>query len=54
MAPPNKVLQLTWHSAFQSGFGSILASTFGVSEIVGALRHVAERPIRSTARVRVR
>ncbi len=39
-------LQLTWHSAFQPGSGSILASTLGASAAVGALCHGAERPFR--------
>jgi hypothetical protein len=45
-APPNKALQLPWHSAFQSGSGSILASTLGASATSGGLCHAAERPIR--------
>ncbi len=48
-ALPNKALQLTWHSPFQSNFGSILASTLGASATVGGLRHAAERPIRWAA-----
>jgi len=38
-----KALQLTWHSAFRSGSGSILASTLGASATVGGLCHAAER-----------
>jgi hypothetical protein len=38
-----KALQLTWHSAFQSRSGSILASTLGASATVGGLCHAAER-----------
>ncbi len=49
---PNKALQLTWHSAFQSGSGSILASTLGASAAVGGLCHAAERPVRRAALVR--
>ena len=45
--PPNKALQLTWHSAFQSKSGSILASTLGASMTIGGLCHAAERPVRS-------
>lgn len=41
--PPNKALHLTWHSAFQSRSGSILASTWGASATVGGLSHAAER-----------
>ena len=44
--PPNKALQLTWHSAFQSRSGSILASTLGTTATVGGLCHAAERPVR--------
>jgi hypothetical protein len=43
---PNKALQLTWHSAFQSTFGSLLALNPGASATVGGLCHAAERPIR--------
>ncbi len=45
-APPNKALQLTWHSAFQSRSGSILATTMGASATVSGLCHAAERPVR--------
>jgi len=38
-----KALQRTWHSAFQSRSGSLLASTLGASATVGGLRHAAER-----------
>jgi len=44
--PPNKALQLTWHSTLQSESGSLLASTLGASETVGGLCHAAERPFR--------
>ncbi len=44
--PPNKALQLTWHSAFQSESGSLVASTLGASATVGGLCHAAERPVR--------
>ena len=46
----NKALQLTWHSAFQSRSGSLLASTLGASATVGGLCHAAERPIRWAAK----
>ena len=48
--PPNKALQLTWHSVFESESGSLFASTLGASATVGGLRHAAERPIRWAAR----
>ena len=48
-APSNKALQLTWHSAFQSRSGSLLASTLGASATVGGLCHAAERPVRWAA-----
>lgn len=38
-----KALELTGHRGFQSGSGSILASTSGASATVG---HAAERPVR--------
>jgi hypothetical protein len=41
-----KALQLTWHSAFQSTSGSLLALTMGASATVGGLCHAAERHIR--------
>ncbi len=44
-APSSKALQLTWHSAFQSVSGSLLASTLGASATVGGLCHAAERHI---------
>jgi len=39
-------LQLTLHSAVESGFGTILASTTGSSAIVVGQCHAAERHIR--------
>ncbi len=48
-APPNKALQLTWHSVFQSTFVWSLASTLGASATVGGLCHAAERPVRWAA-----
>jgi hypothetical protein len=39
-------MHLTWHSAFQSESGSLLASTLSASVTVGGLCHAAERPIR--------
>ena len=39
---PNTALQLTWHRAFQSASGSLLASTLGASATVGGLCHAAE------------
>jgi hypothetical protein len=49
---PNKALQLTWHSAFQTRSGSILASTLGASATVGGLCHAAERHVRWPAPAR--
>jgi len=43
---PNKALQLPWHSAFQSGSGSLLATGLGASATVGGLCHAAERQVR--------
>jgi hypothetical protein len=51
--PPNTALQLSWHSALQSGSGNILASTLGASVTVGGLCHAAERPVRWAARMRL-
>jgi GNAT superfamily N-acetyltransferase len=44
--PPNKALQLTSNSAFQLGFGSLLASTAGARAASEALLAAAERLIR--------
>ena len=44
--PPNKALQLTSNSAFQLGFGSLLASTSVPSSTSEALLAAAERQIR--------
>ncbi len=46
MLPPNKALQLTSNSAFQLGFGSILASKLGARAASEALLAAAERLIR--------
>jgi hypothetical protein len=39
-------LELTWHSAFQSTFGSLLALNVAATATVGGLCHAAERPVR--------
>ena len=43
---PNKALQLTSNSAFQLGFGSLLASNSGARSASEALLVAAERLIR--------
>jgi len=42
--PPNKALQLTWHSALWSRSGSLLAATLGGSASADGLCHAVERP----------
>lgn len=41
--PPRNALQLPWYGAFQSGSGSLLASTWVASADAGGLRRAAER-----------
>ena len=43
---PDKALQRTWRSAFQSRSGSLWAPNLGASATVGDLCHAAERPVR--------
>jgi len=43
---PNKALQLTSNSAFELGFGSLLASTVGAHSASEALLAAVERLVR--------
>jgi hypothetical protein len=47
--PPNEALEPTWHSAFQTGSGCLLAPTLGAPATAGGRRPAAERPVRQAA-----